>query len=236
MRGGPNWSPDGRSIAWSDYDGDQVDVVIANLDTHQARAVAATDDDEGFDAWSPDGTKLAFERDHSEVTYPGPQDGIWVVNTDGSNPRQLRHSGRVMDWSPDGKRLLFVDWDAAANNYELYTMRPDGGRVKRLTSNPLDDGWASYSPDGKKIAFSRGQGGHEDDIYVMGADGKGEKRLTTAPGEDLFPQWSPDGKKILFRSRRSGPSAGLYTMRADGSHERYLGQEGWNAAWQPIPR
>jgi TolB protein len=89
----------------------------------------------------------------------------------------------------------------------------------------------SWSPDGRRIAFTSRRHGGGWQVYVVGADGWGERRLTsTGDASDKYPTWSPDGKTIVFESTRDNacPSAlgaacrpsRLYRMRSDGKQQR----------------
>jgi len=73
----------------------------------------------------------------------------------------------------------------------------------RLTNNNAHDSSASWSPDGRRIAFASNRDG-KSEIYVMDADGSNVARLTNNLTDDGFPKWSPDGRKILFHSNRDG--------------------------------
>jgi dipeptidyl aminopeptidase/acylaminoacyl peptidase len=100
-------------------------------------------------------------------------------------------------------------------NNEIYVMNPDGSQQTRLTNNPASDGQPAWSPDGKKIAFTR-----TSDIFVMNADGTGQVPLT-ANGHSGFPAWSPDGTRIAFES---GDGSAISVMNADGSNQTLLTQ------------
>ena len=96
-------------------------------------------------------------------------------------------------------------------------MNADGSGQRNLTRtrNALNQG-ALWSPDGRKIAFTRNSGSDPaPEIYVMNADGSGQRRLTRSTAADLVPTWSPDGRKIAFDG--GGP---IYVMNADGSGQR----------------
>ena len=107
-------------------------------------------------------------------------------------------------------RIVFASNSGNNSNYQIYTMNADGTSLKRLTNNPTNDAFPSGSPDGKKIAFTRGanvdeinnninpaQTSDSPGIYIMNADGTGLTRLTDN-NMDIQPSWSPDGKKIVF--------------------------------------
>jgi Ca2+-binding RTX toxin-like protein len=71
--------------------------------------------------WSPDGRRVAYAR----------ADGIHVIGADGSGDRKIRATGQAPVWSPRGD-LAFAD-DGECNEYGIFTMRPDGSGVRRLT-------------------------------------------------------------------------------------------------------
>jgi Tol biopolymer transport system component len=101
-------------------------------------------------------------------------------------------------------------------NGEIYVMNADGSGQTNLTNNPAVDDEPAWSPDGSRIAFTRG-----GDVYVMNADGAAQTNLTNHPANDSWPAWSPDGTKIAFVSDRDG-NAEIYLMNADGSSQRNL--------------
>lgn len=131
--------------------------------------------------------------------------------------------------SPDGSRLLFES--DRTGNWEIYTMRPDGTDLVRLTDNPAPDVTPIWSPDGKRIVFASERDAGDSEIYVMNADGSGQRRLTRQPGDDSHPHWSPDGARIVFNSARTTPDLTadwakqhieIFTMAADGSDVRQV--------------
>ena len=78
------------------------------------------------------------------------------MRADGRHERNLTNSPGIdevsPDWSPDGDRLAFAsDRDG---DFEVYTMKPDGSRVRQLTANTASEDEPSWSPDGRTIAFT----------------------------------------------------------------------------------
>jgi len=193
-------------------------------------------------SWSPDGRKIAFNRDHHRKFVPGaytPADSnieIHVINADGSGERRLtRNPGSDFGsaWSPDGRKIAFGR-GGGAHSEQIYVMNADGSGQRRLTRLPANNSILAWLPDGK-IAFSSWHGPDDSDVYVMNADGSGLRNLTREWGLDGFPAWSPDGQKIAFTSKRNS-TWGVYVINADGSGQRRLTRNAepeWAPAWSP---
>ncbi|HXG08499.1 MAG TPA: Calx-beta domain-containing protein [Gemmataceae bacterium] len=103
---------------------------------------------------------------------------------------------------------------------DIFTMNPDGTNLVNLTNSPRDDAWATWSPDGTKIAFASNRDG-DFEIYVMNADGTNQVRLTNNNAIDYQPTWSPDSTQIAFTSLRDG-NAEIYVIDTDGTNETRL--------------
>src|ERR1035437_624011 len=137
--------------------------------------------------------------------------------------------------------------------YDIYTARPDGSELHRLTSYGVYTAEGVVSPDGKKLVFTSLKDG-DLDIYTMNIDGGDLRKLTTTPGYDGGPWWSPDGTKIVYRAwHPTGDSLTVYrdllaqrlvrpnqmelwVMNADGSDQRqitHLGGANFGPSWTP---
>jgi len=156
-------------------------------------------------------------------------------------------------------RIVFERLDPKLGRLRLYTIAGDGADVRAImTAGAPDriDSQASWSPDGRRVAFRRLSnvgGAHERvDLYVVNENGTGLRNLTRArctgscPASEE-PAWSPDGKRIAFSRTIGGVSSagksrqvvGIFVVHADGSHVRQLtqrrptGTEDHAPAWSP---
>ncbi|NMC45788.1 MAG: hypothetical protein GYA52_03065, partial [Chloroflexi bacterium] len=94
-----------------------------------------------FPAWSPDGTKIAF---NGLVPHSGNTD-VYVMNADGSEVRQLTAAPGFDEnpaWSPDGSQIVFQT--NRDGNFEIYIMNEDGGDAHPLAADAADELWPSW--------------------------------------------------------------------------------------------
>lgn len=148
-------------------------------------------------AFSPDGSKIAFRSSRGDD--PKGHEEIWVMDDDGRNLKQLTfypesqtppsrslYKAGPPVWSPDGNWIAFISY--RNGRYNIYRVKPDGSEFGRLTNNDMQEGYFSWSPNGKQIVFET-QFGPKDseniDIYMMDVDGSNLKQLTSS---DAFEQ------------------------------------------------
>jgi Tol biopolymer transport system component len=207
--------------------------------------------------WSADGKKLIFQS-----TRDGwPCDQMFVLDlASGTVKRVSNGKGRTTCgyFYDADRRVLFASTHLAADScppppdysqgyvwpihpgYDIFTARPDGTDLKRLTETPGYDAEATLSTDGGWIVFTSVRDG-DLDIYKMRPDGGQVTRLTHRLGYDGGPFFSRDGAWICYRSFLPGDSAetadyrgliaralvrpsrmSLWVMRADGSDARQV--------------
>jgi uncharacterized repeat protein (TIGR01451 family) len=123
----------------------------------------------------------------------------------------------------------------SAGDYNIWVMNSDGSNRTYLTSSTDWETDPAFSPDGSKIAYTRGETTGANDIWVMNANGAGQTNLTPGNGQDDNAAWSPDGSKIAYESHRSG-NWEVWVMNADGSGQTNLTQhpgEDGEPSWSP---
>jgi TolB protein len=211
-----------------------------------------------------------FSADDKQLIFQSTRDGrecdqIYSMNIDGSNVKMLSNGeGRTTCsyFFPSGKRILYSStylgdkkcpprpdfsqgyvWAVYAS-FDVFTARPDGSDIVRLTDTPGYDAESTISRDGKKVVFTSMRNG-DLDIYSMDISGKNVKRLTTELGYDGGPWWSDDGKQIVYRAyhpeseKDKADYVGLlkrnlirpttleiWMMNADGSNKRQVTHNG----------
>lgn len=234
----------GGSIAFRRFDEAQTSAAIhvISSDGTAERQVTepAAGESDNLPDWSPDGTRIAFERQFEDKPYE-----VHVVDADGSDSHVVdpgcpagRPKASICEetapaWSPDGTRLLFGwPYGEVVNDFiEVFAvgvMDADGGRVEQLsnlmTPTTYEDSGPVWSPSGSQVAFIRenttGKPVGAAAVFVMDADGGNEKQLTPWELRAADVAWAPDGTALSFRSE---PDPGaefvgdLYTVAADGS-------------------
>jgi TolB protein len=218
----PDWSPDGRRLAYvADWNGRE-SIYVMNADGRDVRRLTRGLHDLEPE-WSPDGRSIAFTRDNEILT----------MRADGSV--QLMLVRRTKSWhehgSPAWSQNTFV---YASNRAGFFNQEVYAAPARRLTftkgSDGVlgDDGMPAFSPNGRRIAFvsNRTQDG---EIWVMSTNGSSQRQVTRRKGDDFQPAWTADGRAIAFNAVGSG---WIMQVNADGSGLRRL-VRGTDPAFRP---
>jgi tricorn protease len=193
------------------------DIWISDMAGGMARRLTSGEGMELFPKFSPDGKQIAFTGEYSGTKQ------VYVVSVDGGQPRQLTYyndvgslpprggiDNRILDWSPDGKTILFLPhrlpWsDRMGRPYII----PAAGGDETPLEIP-EGGGGMYSPDGTKIVYTpierefrtwkRYRGGRAQDVWIYDLAAHKAEQLTNDRATDNQPMWI--GNTIYFTSDR----------------------------------
>jgi TolB protein len=141
------------------------------------------------------------------LTYTGGAPEIWGQRTEGGAQVKLYAApggGMVSSpsWSPDGKRLAFVQGDRRGNT-DIMVLDMATGHTRRLTDGSCINTEPSWNPDGTQLAFTSDREGGPQ-VYLMQSDGSNLRRLTNEGTYNASPAWSPNGAMVAYVSRFEG--------------------------------
>ncbi len=231
---GPQISPDGKLIAyeqsrtnWED-NSFETEIWLASVsEPSRAFPLTAAKKSSNGPRWSPDGREIAFLSDRDGKRQ------VYLISASGGEARQFSKSETPVStfrWSPDGKNIAYIAPDeetkAQKHRRERYgdfeVVKQDhtmnhvwvqavNGPAMQMTNN---DSYSvtgfSWSPDGKKIAFSAvldptpGASGTSD-LYLLDLITHATRPLVRTSGPDRNPIWSPDGQQIAFETANASP-------------------------------
>ncbi len=216
----PQFSPDGRYLAYVSYKTGVPNIVVRSAD---GALVGGTN----FNATtsspsiSPNG-QLAFS---SAIGGDGSME-IYVSNLDGSNARRLTRTNKAVNisprWNPrTGREIAFIS--NRGGSPQVYVMDASGANQRPLISRGGHADSPAWSPDGQYIAFTYGGAGS---FQVFVADvASGQLLQITSQGRNESPTWAPDSRHLAFQSNRTGRWE-IWQCHIDGTGQRQLTRGG----------
>jgi TolB protein len=200
----PAWSPDGTRILFSRCDDHlhlgfflKCDLEVMTAAGGGMRRLAGGDWTYLRGQYSPDGRRIVVGADRG-----GYLSALWVMRSDGTGLHRITRPSLEAfwpGWSPGGRRIVFTD-NCCQGGSNIWTVRPDGTGLRELTHfgpMPLQGGFASYSPDGRRIVLQYNgkcpARGICQYFYVMNADGSGLHPVRTGVANTFLTDWGRAG-------------------------------------------
>ena len=170
---------------------------VIDPDGSDLRLVVDDEVNNGFPSWSADGERIVFKGGRRLYVVPaagGPR--VALTGPD--------YYSNFPQWSPDGERIMFTS--NLGGDFDLYTVRPDGTDLRKLTHAPGNDAHSAWCAGGEWVVFSSSRTGFKDEmalydsvpqpygeIFAMRADGTDVRQLTDNKWEDSGAVCVPEG-------------------------------------------
>ncbi|MBG88949.1 MAG: hypothetical protein CMO80_18890 [Verrucomicrobiales bacterium] len=187
-------------------------------------------------------TEIAFSKDGLEVAFISGGD-LWVMDTELREPVQITRSStfeRNPVFSADGNAILFVtehngqpDILAALRaDPKLFWWQNKSFKFSQLTKDSAEEGNLKLSPDGKRLAFTKGRG----DLWIMTPNGKDAKLLFKSWNSPQF-NWSPDSKWLVYAQSDNDFNRDIWIRPLDGHRKPFNlsrhPDNDYNPVWSP---
>lgn len=172
---------------------------------------------------SPDGETLAFMWNKT---------GRWQIYTlpiHGGEARQVTHASEAVAaprWSPDGKRIAYLQDYSGDENFDLFVLDPATGETHNLTPDTPDEAinWAvRWLPDGSGFVYVSNRDGNFA-TYLLARDGRSIRRLTQHEYSDLIALPSPDGRHIAIETSTIGQTINTLIVSLNGRESMWIGR------------
>lgn len=200
----PAWSPDGDWIAFGvggylqSRKTQPARLMLIKRDGTGVRALTGDTLNAGFPSWSPNGKEVVYR------VWGGTTWGLRILNLETQQVRVLTTAyDNLPFWSPDGALITFTR-KHETNNFDIFTIRPDGSDLRQLTTSGANDAHAVWNANGSALLWNSGMYGFKDEaalydntfqpygaIFIMRADGTHKRQLTDSPWEDGMPRIVP---------------------------------------------
>jgi serine/threonine-protein kinase len=187
--GEPSLSPDGKKLAVTEDNGEEVDIWIHDLTRRTRTRFTFGDGNQVQSAWSPDGEQIYYEDSG--------KDSIFVRAVDGSGIPQAVTRGRSPSVSLDGMYLVFHVQGGETQEDLWYLELADGAEPKPFLVTPEREMHARISPNGRYVAYLSTESGDPQIMIKRFPSGEGKWQVSTEGGTAV--QWARDGNSLFYR-------------------------------------
>jgi Tol biopolymer transport system component len=219
----PTFSPDGKRLALSMFDGKRTDIWLYDWQRDTLTRLTFAGESNGNPIWTPDGQRITYSSSEKGGAY-----GLWWMRADGAgDPQRLTEGNNAQyarSWRPDGKVLAFRQFNSSAHS-NIMTLPVEGneksgwkpGEPKPFgKGGAFSEGGPAFSPDGHWLAYQSDESGVLE-VYVRPFPGPGGK-WQVSTGGGLYPMWSRNGKELFYRTEDSKIMVLTYTASGDSFH------------------
>lgn len=219
----PRWSPDGRDIVFAmrpagASDENESEIYLVRADGKDLTRLTNAPGDDSHPHWSADGKRILFNSARATPDLKADWGKQWLdiysMAADGSDVRRITDCKAICTYpwpSPDGRWIAHrrtvktrgFDWSQHASTYdsEVFVTSVDGSATHDISNDPHFDGWPTWSPDGKWIAWASGRDGTENaaQIYRARPDGSRLERITAGPFSHAQPSFAGPDKLLVYQ-------------------------------------
>lgn len=223
--GGPSFSPDGKSLAYTTNVTGTSQVWVTALPSGEPRQLTDYEDNVSFVRWLPNGNLLFGKaRGGDENTQ------FLIMGPDGGNVRELTTDPKVRhnfgDISADGTKIYYASNKRNRNFFDIYSMTISDGKEELIFQHDGNNNFAAANAAGTAFVVSRdgGELSLDNNLYLVDAKTKREVLITPHTGSSQFGSvhFMPDGKSLVMASNDKREFMALVNARP---------RAGVNAAW-----
>jgi len=193
-----NFSPDGRSIVFQSHRGASSHIWRVDVGSAPVQLTSDPNFNDATPRWSPDAQSIAFIRRPVGVPdIPGAPGSLWLISSDGGNPRVLSENAFSPTWAPSGLALVYCSVaEGRQNQLVIFDLATKTSR--RLTNEPGVSPLSAFSPDGKWLIYQSNQSGNVD-LRAVPIGGGESRTVVATPHQDVHPFVSPSGNWLYFQ-------------------------------------